>query len=657
MAADEKKMNEIIGRLDHLILQQEDRPEVYTMQRVARHINNIDITTSTMLETMQSVFKTNEKAVAQQKNLFQRVIENFEQTSNRVRASIISLTDIIKTTLDFKGHLSRIDRGIQEMRLTAKMQFARMQEGFTRWFERLIFRVNDMKRIIGLQKTTADDLNSFLTNGAGNNSPLTVGFISALYKKIFAYQVVTDTRARKTEQFRYKENMKVQRNQASDLRRIANHLTGEKLGWIAKLFRLVGVGLIMLGGQLVKFSTSMADAASTASKFGRLGRIASSILLGFGKFSQGTGGIIKDLATDMRGTVKKWMWAVVRQTFLGLGRMISIMLNPLALAGMLAGYGIYKLFEEEIDRIFVALKSIFSDPEKREMLFNIVSNWFSDMVRGIGEWFGIVGENIKDAVPEGAVDGIVSGFDAVVSFVKKAFRMYVNAINKIIAGWLSIPDSFRLLMLAIDDLMLNVKSFVVDALNALPDWMRSEGMDKFIADADIEGKRAKIDADKAEVRERLNARYQTDYLGKAGDMIVDGAKNTAQAVIDGAKNAADAIKDPAKNLATSAESLDKFLQAEVEKKQIAEDAIVAAERQRMINEGIIKPMQEVKRSIILEAVAAREAAFRAAQQTKEVGTNFVNNAVNSVQNTTNFNRPLSVNSEAKVPSPNRRTVN
>ncbi|AAQ64396.1 hypothetical protein KVP40.0326 [Vibrio phage KVP40] len=650
MAADDKKMNEIIGRLDHIILQQEDRPEVYTMQRVARHINNIDITTTSMLETMQSVFKTNEKAVAQQKNLFQRVIENFEQTSNKVRASIISLTDIIKTTLDFKGHLSRIDRGIQEMRLTAKMQFARMQEGFNRWFERLIFRVNDMKRVIGLQKTAADDLNSFLQNGAGNNAPLTVGFISALYKKIFAYQVVTETRNRKTEQLRYKENMKVQRNQASDLRRIANHLAGEKLGWIAKLFRLVGVGLVMLGGQLVTFSTSMAMAASTATKFGTLGKIASNILLGFGKFSKGTGNIVQALATDMSGTIKGWMWTVVRQLFLGLGRMVAIMLNPAALVAMVAGYGIYKIFEEELDRIFAALKNIFSDPEKRAMLFSIISNWFTDMVRGIGEWFGIVGENIKDAVPEGAVEGIVSGFEKVTSFVRSAFQMYVNAVNKIIASWLSIPDSFRLLMLAIDDLMLNVKEFVVNALNALPDFLKSEGMEKFIAGADIEGNRARIDASKAEVKDRLNARYQTDYLGKAGDMIVDGAKNTAQAVIDGAKNAADAIKRPVESLASSTESLDKFLAAEVEKKQMQEDAIVAAERQRMIEEGLIKPFQEIKRSVILEAVAAREAAYRAAQQTKEVGTNFVNNAVSSVQNTTNFTRPLTTSGEAKIPS-------
>ncbi|QIW90263.1 hypothetical protein OLCHANIL_00180 [Vibrio phage V05] len=650
MAADDKKMNEIIGRLDHIILQQEDRPEVYTMQRVARHINNIDITTTSMLETMQSVFKTNEKAVAQQKNLFQRVIENFEQTSNKVRASIISLTDIIKTTLDFKGHLSRIDRCIQEMRLTAKMQFARMQEGFNRWFERLIFRVNDMKRVIGLQKTAADDLNSFLQNGAGNNAPLTVGFISALYKKIFAYQVVTETRNRKTEQLRYKENMKVQRNQASDLRRIANHLAGEKLGWIAKLFRLVGVGLVMLGGQLVTFSTSMAMAASTATKFGTLGKIASNILLGFGKFSKGTGNIVQALATDMSGTIKGWMWTVVRQLFLGLGRMVAIMLNPAALVAMVAGYGIYKIFEEELDRIFGALKNIFSDPEKRAMLFSIISNWFTDMVRGIGEWFGIVGENIKDAVPEGAVEGIVSGFEKVTSFVRSAFQMYVNAVNKIIASWLSIPDSFRLLMLAIDDLMLNVKEFVVNALNALPDFLKSEGMEKFIAGADIEGNRARIDASKAEVKDRLNARYQTDYLGKAGDMIVDGAKNTAQAVIDGAKNAADAIKRPVESLASSTESLDKFLAAEVEKKQMQEDAIVAAERQRMIEEGLIKPFQEIKRSVILEAVAAREAAYRAAQQTKEVGTNFVNNAVSSVQNTTNFTRPLTTSGEAKIPS-------
>ncbi len=646
MAADDKKMNEIIGRLDHIILQQEDRPEVYTMQRVARHISNIDITTTSMLETMQSVFKTNEKAVAQQKGLFQRVIENFDQTSNKVRAAIISLTDVIKTTLDFKGHLNRINRGIQEMHLTAKMQFARMQEGFTRWFERLIFRVNDMKRVIGLQKTAADDLNSFLTNGAGNNSPLTVGFISALYKKIFAYQVVTETRNRKTELHRYKENMKVQRNQAKDLKRIATHLVGQKLGWIAKVFKLFGAFVTFLGGQAILLSTSLANASMAASKFGALGRIASTILLGFGKFGKGTGNIIQALATDMSGTVKGWMMFVVKRLFLGLGRMIGIMLNPVALIGMLAGYGIYKLFEEEIDRIFVALKSIFSDPEKRAALFAMVSNWFNGVIQSISNWFGGVGESIEEAIPEGAVEGVVAGFQKLTSFVQKAFNMYVNAINSVIASFLSIPDSFRLLMLSIQNLMLNIKEMAGSIIDWIPGVDRPEmlGKDKLSAE------RGKLDADKSEVNARLTERYQTNYLGKAGDAIADGAKNAAQSVVDGAKGVMDAVKDPAKRLASSAETLDRFLAAEVEKKQMEEDAIVAAERQRMIDEGIIKPFQEIKRSVILEAVAAREAAFRAAQQSKEVGSNFVNNAVSTVQNTTNFTRPLTTGGEAKMPT-------
>ncbi|AGN30377.2 hypothetical protein VPFG_00380 [Vibrio phage nt-1] len=623
------------------------------MQRVARHISNIDVTTTSMMKTMESVFKTNEKAVTQQKGLFQRVVENFEQSSNKVRAAILSLTDIIKSTLDFKGHLSRINNGIQQLQLTAKMQFARLQEGFTRWFERLIFRVNDMKRVIGLQKTAADDLNSFLQNGAGNNAPLTVGFISALYKKIFAYQVMTESRNRKTELHRYKENMKVQRNQASDLKKIAIHLTGKKLGWIARLFQILGVGVAFLGTQVIGLAGNLATAAAAASKFGKLGRIASMILLGFGKFTKGTGNVIQSLADDMSGTIKKWMMVVVRQAFLGLGRMVGMMLSGPGLIAILAGYSIYKVFEDEIDRIFVSLKSIFSDSDKREMLFSIVSNWFNDMVQGIADWFGLVGDNIVDAVPEGAVEGVVSGFQKLTSFVEKAFNMYVTAVNQIIASFLSIPDSFRLLMIAIENMMLNIKEVAGSIIDWIPGIDRPEmlGKDKLSAD------RNKLEADKAEVNARLTARYQTDYLNNAKDAIVNGAKNSAQAVVDGAKGVMESIKDPAKQLASSAESLDAFLAAEVEKKQMQEDAIVAAEMKRMLDEGVIKPYQEIKRSVILEAVAAREAAARAAQQTREVGTNFVNQAVNSVQNTTNLSHPITSGGQAKISNPTRGNVN
>ncbi len=642
-AENTKKINEIIGRLDHMILQQEDRPEIYTMQRVARHVGNIDLTTSSLLDTMKSVFRVNEKQTIQQKTLFQRIGENFQQGSNKLRASIISLTDVIKTTLDFKGHLSRIERGIQEAKLTAQMGFMRMQEGFNRWFERLIFRVNDMKRLIGMQKNASDDLNSFLTSGAGNNSPLTVGFVSALYKKIFAYETVTRARDRKTELHRYKMNMKVQRDQASSLKRIANHLTGKQLGWIAKLFQYVGIGLALLGGKIITFSATMATAAQAAAKFGKLGRIASSILLGFGKLTQGTGNIVQKLAYDMRGTIKSWMWVVVKQAFLGLGRMVAIMMNPVALTAMLAGYGIYKIFEEEIDRIFGTLKSIFSDPEKRQLLFSLVSQWFTDTLNGIGQWFGLVGEEIKDAVPEGAIDGIVAGFDKITGFVQKAFSMYVDAINGIIASWMSIPDSFQLLMLAVDKMMLNIKEVIGSVIDYIPgidvpDWLNEKTLSK---------ERKRIDGDEATTKARMSARHETDYLGKAGDAIVDGANVAGQAILDGAKSVTDTLRNPVKGLADSTEGLNRFLDMELEKKQQAEAAALQAERQRMFAEGI-EGAKTISNAALLEAMAVRDAAFKAAQQAATVGNTMVNQAVNNVsQATTNFTSPLSTGGSAK----------
>ncbi|CAM0069532.1 hypothetical protein VPHD527_0403 [Vibrio phage D527] len=638
MSADNnKKLQEIINRLDHVILQQEDRPEVYTMQRVARHVANIDVSTTSLLDTMKSVFKVNEKQTIQQKSLFQRIGENFQEGSNKLRASIISLTDVIKTTLDFKGHLSRIDRGIQEMKVTAKLGFMRMQEGFTRWFERLIFRVNDMKRIIGLQKTTADDLNSFLTSGRGNNSPLTVGFISALYQKIFAYETVSRTRDRKTELHRYKANMKVQRNQASDLKRIANHLTGRQLGWIVKLFRIVGVGLMMLGGQIVTFSSAMGTAAATATKFGKLGQLAAMALSGFGKLTGGSGKMIKILAEQGFGEVAKTMMkSVARQIFFGLGRVIAVLLNPVALVGLVAGYGIYKIFEEEIDRIFGALKSIFMDPEKRQLLFGLVSQWFSDVIHGIGAWFGLVGDNIKDAVPEGAVEGIVGAFDKVVGFVKSTFNMFVNNLNKIIASFMSIPDSFALLMNAIERMMLSVQEMAAEMIDWIPGIDRPDSLAK----DKLTAKRENLDGESAAIKERLNANYETDYIGKMGSAVVDGAKAAGQVVVESAKSIGNTLSKPVDGLAASAEGLDNFLSMELEKKQMAEQAAIEAERQRMITEGVAGA-KTVSNAVILEALAVQKAAAEAARNAASVGNNIVNQAVSSVQQkTTNFASPL-----------------
>lgn len=650
---DNRKLQEIINRLDHVILQQEDRPEVYTMQRVARHVSNIDVTTSSMLDTMQSVFKVNQKQMVQQKSLFQRIGENFQEGSNKLRASIISLTDIIRTTLDFKGHLSRIERGVYEMKMTAQMGFMRMQEGFTRWIERLIFRVNDMKRIIGLQKTAADDLNSFLTSGSGNNSPLTVGFISALYQKIFAYEVMTKARDRKTELHRYKENMKVQRSQASDLKRIANHLTGRQLGWIAKLFRMVGVGLTLLGGQIITFSSTIATATATASKFGKLGRLAALALRGFGGLTGNVGNVIKILAEQgFKEVAKTMMKSIAKQVFFSIGRVIAVLLNPVALVGLVAGYGFYKIFEEEIDRIFVALKSIFSDPQKRELLFGIITNWFNEVITGIGEWFGIVGENIKEAVPEGAVEGVVSAFDSVVSVVKGVFNMYVNALNGIIASFMSIPDSFKLLMNAIERMMLSLQETVGEIIDFVPGIERPDSLNAEV----LSSKRSKLEKEQSDINARLTELYNTDFVGKAGEAVVDGAKVAGQFIVDGVKDVGDTLSKPVDMLADSTEGLNRFLEMELEKKQLAEDAAVAAERQRMITEGI-EGAKTISNAAIIQALAIREAAAKAAREAALVGNNVINQAVSSVnQQTTNFASPLTTSGGAKDNGTTKRVV-
>ncbi|AUR86061.1 coil containing protein [Vibrio phage 1.081.O._10N.286.52.C2] len=647
MSADNtKKINEIIGRLDMMILQQEDRPEVYTMQRIARNIGNIDITTATLLDTFNAVFKVNTEAVEKQKTLFQRVMGNFESSSNKIRAAIVSLADIMRTSLDFKGHLARIQNGVEGMHLTAKMQFARAQEGFTRWAERLIFRVNDLKRTIGLQANASDDLNDFLKNGAGQNSPLTVGYISNLYKKIFAYQLLTENRNRKTLQKYNKENMKVQRNIASDIKRVADHLAGKQLGWIAKLFQYLGVGIAFAGGKLATFATTMMSATAAGGKFGKLGKVVSNILLGFGKFGQTGGGVIQKLAQDLGGTVKGWMLFVVKRLFLGLGRMVTLMMSPVGLAAMIAGYGIYKLFEEELDRIWASLTSIFSDPEKRALLMDKIGAAFTGMIDTIGSWFGMVGDDIKDSMPVGLFDGLMSRFNTMKRMITTAFNMYVNAVNNVIAGFASIPDAFELLMIAIDEMMLGIKEFAVNTLKMLPDWARSDGMNKFIDNSNIDDERATLDARKASTQGRIDERFDTNYVKNAGDAVTDGIVKGAKAYVGAYVAMGNGLKDAVGSLATGLEDLDKeLINGVAEKKEMNAIALQAAKEKARAEQ--LEALKAKGQAAIITAEAKANDLLEASKRGVTQAQTAIQNSVSSVQNHTSFNTPVTVNSDAK----------
>lgn len=636
MAMDEKRSKEIIARLDSLILQQEDRPEVYSMQRMARHLDSIDITTTGILTKLNDVYKVNEEMKEQSKTLFDRISERWDNASNKVRASISNLADIIKTTLDYKGHFKRIQESSQRMYEMVSEKMARMRKSMSDMLIQLVWSSKGMRDIMNRYNLAQKDLQGFLDFGSGNDAPLTVGWVSNLYKKIMTFEMIRDMRNRKIESNRWKETKGFQRNIASDVKRIAKHLVGEVDGWFVKVMLVFAAGLTWFGKQLLVAGQGL-SAMNVAFKGKNLQKL-NPLLNGFtsalgmaigslGKITQGGGEFIKVMVSKSIG---QWVWTLVRQVFMGLGRVVTMMMNPVALLTMLAGYSIYKIFEEEFDHLFGGIKAIFANPENRQELISRLSAWFSGLIDGMVDWFLGVGNKLEEVLPVGMFDKLVNGFKGAVGLVKKAFSMYIGGINNIIASFASIPDSFQLFYNAFQGMVLTIK----EGFAKMAGWVLSdEKMKEFGLDPEqLAAQRMTLDKESEEIKGRMQERYDTEYVQNATKAAVDTVADAASAT----KDMVVGIKD---NIGSGIRGLGDLAYETAEEMRLKREA----ERERQLLE--IEAEKRLAREVQIEALKAKAAA--AVDTVKQSTSNMVNTVVDN-SSTANFSTPLTTNSPAKI---------
>lgn len=637
MAMDDKQSRKIIDRLDTLILQQEDRPEVYTMERVSNNIDSIDITTRNILGILEDVHQTNKEIQKQNMSLFERIGERWTNGTNQLHSTLISLVDTIKTTLDYKGHFRRAQELQQKTFAMIGKGFIQVRKNLSDGLANIVWSMQGMRMIMSKFNKAQADLNGYLESGKGSNAPLTVGYISNLYSKILTYENLNNMRNRKLAQKKHVSTTKFLRNMSADLKRLTDHFTDEQKGWFAKLmfnlgsaFKFMGEHITSLGGAL-----SALTFAFQGKWISKLNPVLNAATKGLGFFAKGLGTIssgVGGLLHDFTGTVGMWLRSLVGTVFTGIGRVVTMMLNPVVLVSMLAGYSIYKIFEEEFDHLFGGIKAIFSNPENREAVWSGITQWFNGIVDSIIGWFGSLGQSVAEMLPDGMMDSIVGAFQSGVGFVKKVLNGYVNGLNKIIATFASIPDAFSLLGMGIESMILSIKEMIGGIISGLPDWMTPDSLKEKFNTKDLEAERSALTAKQDDVRARVDKRYEEQYVQDTAAAVGNAVKAGVGNVVDGVVNLKDNIGGGITSLGDAAYNYADKLQAERDQKAKADQLKVEQERAAW-------------REAQMEAgkVAVAQAKDRVVEGTKNIVTQVTDGSV-----VNNMMAPLRTFSSAKV---------
>lgn len=634
---DDKQSRKIIDRLDTLILQQEDRPEVYTMERVSNNIDSIDITTRNILGILEDVHQTNKEIQKQNMSLFERIGERWTNGTNQLHSTLISLVDTIKTTLDYKGHFKRAHELQQKTFAMIGKGFIQVRKNLSDGLANIVWSMQGMRMIMSKFNKAQADLNGYLEAGKGSNAPLTVGYISNLYSKILTYENINQMRNRKLAHKKHVSTTKFLRNIAADIKRLANHFTDEQKGWFAKLmfnlgsaFKFMGRHITSLGGAL-----SALTFAFQGKWISKLNPVLNAATKGLGFFAKGLGTIssgVGGLLHDFTGTVGMWLRSLVGTVFTGIGRVVTMMLNPVVLVSMLAGYSIYKIFEEEFDHLFGGIKAIFSNPENREAVWAGITEWFSGIVDSIIGWFGSLGQSIVDMLPDGMMDSIVGAFQSGVGFVKSVFNAFITGLNKIIAIFASIPDAFSLLGMGIESMILSIKEMIGGIVAGLPDWKAFDSLKEKFNTKDLEAERSALTAKQDEVRARVDKRDEEQYVQDTAAAVGNAVKAGVGNVVDGVVNLKDNIGGGITSLGDAAYNYADKLQAERDQKAKAEQLKVEQER---------AAWEQAR----MEAgkVAVAQAKDRVVEGTKNIVTQVTDGSV-----VNNMMAPLRTFSSAKV---------
>lgn len=638
---DSKRLDEIISRLDLIVMQADDSPEAASMQRVAMYTSNIDLKTDKIYNKLLEAFASEEKQAEVQKSLFVKWQEAWQNQQSKMSAALQNVRDTIVAAMDFKSHFNKMNMTFDSIKNATKNGFIRMITLEQRLIDTITQSTKDSRRDAEAQRIAQQGMTDYLNASSGQNAPLTVGWVSGLYNKMFTYNLITDTRNRKTATARWKETDKFQRTLGDNVRRILRHLIGPNISMWQKVMTFIGQGMLMASGGLLFLANKVGALATSNRLLGGMARMVSGTLKGLGILSKGSG----ELLIDFRGTILKWFVSLVRNSFLGIGRVIGMMMNPVVLLGLVAGYSFYKLFEEEFDRIFAGLAKIFGDPEKRALLWQNITGWFTGLINSITGWFTETGTDIKEAMPEGMFDAIISGVTWYIDTVKAGFKGVITGVNRVIGAFASIPDAFNYLILSIEGMMESVKLGVGKMISYIPGF--GDTGEEMIADS--EKRQAEIDKAQEELSARMAKRMKTEY-------VEDAAKETVDAIGDIGKDIRKTIASP---LDATGDAIDRLndnltLQGMSDEEKAAmlnrnQEDLNTPEEMRLWNR--LKISEENKRAAELEM---RQSKLRGAEQARaamNVNNVVTNNNVSDSSSSVNMATPLTTAGSAKTTRP------
>ncbi|CAL9999876.1 hypothetical protein VPHD479_0399 [Vibrio phage D479] len=642
MASDNKKqIDEIIARLDLIVMQSDDSPEAASMQRVAMYTSNVDLTTSKIFDKLVEAFGANDKQAEAQKSLFVKWQEAWQSQQSRMSAALQNVRDTIVAALDFNSHFLKMQNTWDSIKTATKNGFIRMVTLEQRLIDTVTNSTKEMRRDAAMQKLAQQGMQDYLNASTGQNAPLTVGWVSGLYNKIFTYNLITDTRARKTATARWKESNKFQRTLGDNVRRILTHLIGPNVSMWQKILTFVGTGFVMASSGLMFLSSKVGALATSNKLLGGMARVVSGSLKGLGLLSKGTG----ELMIDFRGTISKWFVTLVRQTFMGLTRVIGMMMNPVVLIGLVAGYSIYKIFEEEFDRIFAGLASIFGDPKKRAALWQNITGWFSSVIGSITGWFTDTGSDIAEMMPEGMLDSVISGVEWYIETVKNNFMMVINGVNKVIGAFASIPDAFQYMILSIEDMMNDVKLGIGKMISYIPGF--GDTGEEMIADS--EKRQSEIDKAQMELSERMAERMKQEYVQDAAKATVDSVKQVGKDIRDTIGHPLDAVGTSIENLNDNLAlqtMTDEEMKALLNRKQ---DDLSTPEEERLW--ARLQVMDARRRSLELENANRKLNGAEMQRQQVVVQNQVTNNSVSDSSSKVSMSAPLTTSGSAKTSRP------
>lgn len=536
----EQQNKAIIKRLDQLLFQNDDA----TAQVENQNASNMQLVTS-----QNGLIKKNTSALASISNVLK---SSYKATSKANQALFKQVGDYNKLNTDNATSLRSIVKSVSKPQLgavdTPKVDFKRSTPVDQSESLGLLGAANGINSTALVSLTSIQDaLHSALKPVTGASSSLTVGYMSGLFAQMQTHNDIIENRKAKDLVKSNKENSAFQRTLSTNTRAFLVKSNATNIMAIYDFLKLlglstksVGAAVKLLGSGALAFGKSVGRITGITNLLGgsvlNLINVVKSSLTGFG--------------LSVTNLLKNFLLTSVRNVFFGIGRALTVMMNPVVLIALLAGYSIYKIFEDEIDGLFTAMTSLFSDPAKRELIMKNISDYFSGLATKVGEFFnldtfdfkdlGVVGETL-----ETAINGL-TGF----------FGEMKTTINKIIGAFSNIPKAFKSLGFMFDGLVLTVGDMIEKGIRSLRSklFLSTDEQDKELAV--IAEKRKALDIAIADNAAAMKVTANKDVVGDTAKAIKDVAKAGVKAVVDAKDSASSVISGATDSINQYSKGLD-----------------------------------------------------------------------------------------------------